>query len=239
MSCQVSDEPWPHGDETEGGRASLLLASGWSEVAPGVWERKRGDAGTERVGFGAEGFEYALEQARLRSGVIRSDLARAGASATLVQQLRENDELIVFLEDSLERLWESEVAATSSKPDDDAQTEGSTSGSVCNGVYTFDVSFSLGFGSSSVTSQALWGEPGPLAPYQKILHSYAYAAYTDGQGLHEDKDSDLYGPFSSLCCAATQASAAAASPTPTLYGSNYLAVTEGCSAARFYEASYP
>lgn len=221
-------------DDSEG-------AYGWIEIAPGVWERKRPEGGSERLGFGTEGFEFALDQARQERTMLLAQV-EIGQRAPLSKRLGENQNLIAYLEASLSESRKSNIheSIPVAPPDDDVHPEGTSSDGVCAGYYGFDISFQLGMADGTVTSRADWTEFGPFAPYTKTLHTYAYAAHEAYGETFVDEDSDSFGPFSGYCCVSVESSATAY-PTfaPQLYGSAYLSVTNGCAASRFYSSSYP
>jgi hypothetical protein len=160
--------------------------------------------------------------------------ARGWSNAALARQLESNEKRIQFLETSVEetRVAEAMLAAA---PGSEAFLSNSTSGSVCHGAYTFDISFTSMSMSGSVTSRITWSEAGPMPRYIKTLHTYAEARTYDGSYVHSD--ADTYGPFSGLCCAGVESYARVYTSAPLLYGSTYLTVSNGCSASRFYEAS--
>lgn len=219
---------------------ALGQANDWFEIAPGVWERQRPEGGSERLGFGTEGFEFALDLALQEHTMVLEEIELNGMAKSASKRLRAIEELIAYLQASLAEneklgLYEPSPLAP---PEDDVQTASTGSQYVCAGTYNFDVSFQLGMAGGSVTSQAGWSEFGPFAPYTKTLHTYAYATY-EGRP-YPAEDSDQYGPFSGQCCVGVESSASAY-PTffPELYGSTYLSVTNGCYASRFYSASYP
>jgi hypothetical protein len=215
----------------------------WQEIAPGVWERPRAEGGFERLGFGLEGFQFALERARKeRSTLLAPDYIDGAAVAA---RLQKNQELIDYLQATLDEADEmdeseplplnpSEVTMRASPSD---LSSSAPSGYVCAGNYDFDIQFYYGMCDGAVETKASWSEFGPLASYRKTLHTYSYA-WTPDYSPSEHEDSDIYGPFSYKCCASVSSYAGVGVTfSPLLYGSAYLSVTNGCSAYRFYEAA--
>ncbi len=207
---------------------------GWTKIAPGVWERARLAGGVERMGFGREAFEFALQRARFEQATMMIQMKELGGSnAALARQMDSNTKRIQFLEKSVEEARVAEALAMDIEPFASGSS-GSPSGSVCGGSYYFTITFQFGMVDGSVTSKAEWSEFGPFAPYKKTFHTYARASMEDNI---TNEDSDAYGPFSDDWLVIVTSSASI-SPTfvPQLYGSTYLSVTDGCSASRFYEA---
>lgn len=212
----------------------------WAEIAPGVWERPRSEGGFERMGFGAEGFQWALERAHQERVEL---LGRQQESKILADRLQKNQDLIDYLQTSIDKANEADEHAPLSLTSTDVNSlaapspspSAGVSDSVCGGYYGFNVDFYYNMAGGSVEATASWTEFGPYAPYYKTFHTYAWGL---GDSGNPDEDADSIGPFRNSCCVSV-GSSAAAYPTfaPQLYGSAYLSVTNGCSASRFYELS--
>lgn len=208
--------------------------SDWEPVAPGVWQRDRPDGTFTRVGFGPVSFEWALDQARERLARLRAEAPDQPEHPSFDRRIRKLQELVFYLERSLEE------APSSGGPEGPGlAAKASESDDVCAGHYTLEVAFTCS-SSAQVESTASWSEPGPLAPYQKTLHTYAEASWydVDFNQQRTNTDEDSFGPFSSNCCVQVSSSAFADDLiTANLYGSAYVSVTDGCDAFRFIEDS--
>lgn len=253
VGCQISTENDTRLDDTQlhlnannaetGDNAELT--TDWAEISPGVWERSRSDGGFDRMGFGIEGFQFALEQARQeRVGLLEG--THESSVSDLNDRLRSNQDLIEYLQSSLDEAKESglreelpidpptinEVTNSSYSP------SSSVSDSVCAGSYTFDINFGYSMVDGWVDTAATWSEFGPFAPYKKTLYTYSYAWSESYGQIDYKEDEDSFGPFSGHCCVKIQSSATAELTwSPMLYGRAYVSVTNGCSAFRFYESS--
>lgn len=215
----------------------------WQEIAPGVWERPREEGGFERLGFGLEGFRFALERAKQeRSTLLAPDYNDVAA---VEARLQKNQELIDYLQttlDEADEMGENEPLSPTSgevraRTPPSEPSSSSPSGYVCAGSYNFDIQFYYGMVDGAVQTTASWSEFGPYAPYRKTLHTYSYA-WASEYSPSEHEDSDSYGPFSNKCCASVSSYAGVGVTfSPLLFGSAYLSVTNGCSAYRFYEAA--
>ncbi len=198
----------------------------WQPIAPGVYELRRESGRVTRVGFGVESFRWALDEARAE----QAELTTKVGGADLEKRLRATNDRIEYLRASLD------AANTELSPDEARlANKASDSGSTCAGSYSLDVSFTCGFSTGTTTSTATWSEFGPFAPYQKNMHTYAYAAY----GGAYDEDSDTTGAFSGYCCVSIQSEATSPGPTfsPDLYGDAYISIWNGCSDYRFVSDS--
>jgi hypothetical protein len=220
-----------------------LRPDAWVEISPGVWERPRPEGGFERMGFGTEGFQFALDRAYRERAELLEAHRRRGV-ATEGERLSRNQELIDYLQASLSdaaKLGEREALPVTPPGGSRAAVpsespSATSSGSVCAGNYTFDIDLDIWYIGGSVTSNVQWSEVGPFAPYYKTLHTYAYGWTHDHPGFMEDGDS--YGPFRGSCCVSVSSYAHADGTwQPMLYGSAYISVTNGCAGFRFYEAS--
>ena len=216
---------------------NVELTAEWAEVSPGIWERWRFDGGFERMGFGIEGLQFALEQARQERIELLAGVHEWSVS-DLNDRLRSNQELIGYLQGSLDEAKQSglrEELPLEPPAFDEVADSSSVSDYVCGGTYTFDINFIYTMTEGWVDTVAGWSEFGPYAPYKKTLYTYAYAWTYDG-GISPREDEDSVGPFSYSCCTVIQ-SGAGVEPTfnPMLYGRAYVSVTNGCSAFRFHE----
>jgi hypothetical protein len=242
MSCDQS-EIGVLVDEDDIAVQGDIAESSWVEITPGVWERKRADGGGERLSFGIEGLQFAIDRAE-KERVALLELHHEQGLAAAADQLRKNQELIEHLQASLQRMEEAgDIESLPTAPPDansvafdpwDGSAPPDAQGSVCNGGYTFRVAFYvLNLANYSVESRTTWSEFGPYPNWQRTLFTYASAIGGDGI-LREDADS--YGPFGGGCCASVTSSAiAGVTFTPQLYGFTSVFVTDGCSGYRSYE----
>jgi hypothetical protein len=241
VGCNQADDADPLDDVVSSGEESAEIT--WVEIAPGVWERPRLEGGFERLGFGLQAFEFALERAR-QERVALLDL-RDRDAPDLETRLHKNLELINYLRSTVDEAGEVGEPEPLTPPSVEATSLAASSPSsssavsdyVCAGSYNFDIQFYYGMVDGAVATTASWNEFGPYAPYQKTLHTYSYAWAPD-YSPSDHTDSDYYGPFSHSCCASVSSYAGVGVTfRPMLYGSAYVSVTSGCSAFRFYEAS--
>jgi hypothetical protein len=179
-----------------------------------------------RIGFGVESFRWALDEARAE----QAELMTKVGGAELDKRLRATEDLIAYLGESL-------ASADARLSPDQARlsNKATNSGNTCAGSYNLEVAFTCGFSNGTTTSTASWSEFGPFAPYQKNMHTYAYAAYNGAY----DEDSDTTGAFSGYCCVSVSSQATSPGPTfsPDLYGSAYISIWDGCSDYRFVSDS--
>jgi hypothetical protein len=203
----------------------FLHATGpeWQPIAPGVYELRRDNGRVTQIGFGVESFRWALDEARAEQAEL---LGKAGTPG-VEKELRANDELIAYLEDSLaraERDLTPEQARLSNKA--------SLSGNTCNGTYALDVSFICGTSAGSTNSTASWSEAWPYAGYQKQLYTYARAASDTSQSATVNDDSDTSGPFTQGGYTQIQSDAGLYVFGPFLSGRAHVTITNGCSDLR-------
>jgi hypothetical protein len=205
----------------------------WSAVAPGVWERETSDDHFVRVGFGIESFLWALDQARDRLDRLTTRSASSPDGRQLERRIDKARQVVEFLEQTLEDASAGNDDLGSLKP------KVSDDGPVCNGHYTLDISLTCGYDQASVTSRAEWGEFGPLAPYEKVLHTYAESTWYEREigRTFTFSQEDTTGPFSFACCALSTSTASGSPYNSDFYGSAYVTVSNGCSAYRFLQHS--
>lgn len=211
----------------------------WTEISPGVWERSKPEGGHERMGHGVEGFEFALQNARMERVLLGQRRVEKYGSRALATRLASNEKLIRYLEDNVTQARASAVQEplpVTAPEWSNLGSSGTPSGSFCAGYFSFTVSFLYGMVDGHVTTRAEWSEFGPFSPYTRSIHTYAYAWTEDHNGAEEDQDDS--GPFGRTCCYSQQSNAGVGVTfAPKLYGSAYIAGSSGCTGLRFYESS--
>ncbi|HYI03209.1 hypothetical protein [Hyalangium sp.] len=221
--------------------SETALAQAWTEISPGVWERSKPEGGYERMGYGAEGFEFALQNARMERTFLETMRVEQYGSRAAEKRLAANEKLIRYLEDSVSQARASgvhEPLPVSAPEWSTLGSSGTPSGVFCAGSYDFTITFDYGMVDGSVTTLARWSEFGPFSEFTRNIQTYAYA-WTEDHGAYQ-VDSDGSGPIGGTCCY-NQESFAAVGVTfsPMLYGSAYIMGNgaSGCMGMRFYESS--
>jgi hypothetical protein len=215
-------------------------AQAWTEISPGVWERSKPEGGYERMGYGVEGFEFALQNARMERVLLDTMRVERYGSRAAAKRLASNEKLIRYLEDSVSQARASGVHESLPVTAPEWSLLGSSgtpSGSFCAGNFSFTVTFYYGMVDGRVTTGAWWSEFGPFSPFTRSIETYAYAWTEDHGGYQVDWDPS--GPIGGTCCYYQESSAAVGVTfQPKLYGSAYIMGNgaSGCMGMRFYES---
>ncbi|NVJ09272.1 hypothetical protein HUW63_29085 [Myxococcus sp. AM001] len=219
-------------DEATRPMLSEATPSDWNKVAPGVWERTREDGVREQVGVGTEAAEFELQRVRGQRALLAQAQEKSGTPAAFDRQLKESDRYIRVLEANI-----AEARATGvleQTPDSlprfaQAGTEGSPSGSVCGGNYSFSVQFSYQMAGGTVTTQGGWSEFGPFSPYSKELYVYAKGWLYSPTDPDPHETSNSTGLFSGTCCVSVDTTASAYPTfTPVMEGGGVVLGANGC-----------